>query len=32
MAGNKHSQKKGKGRSAKRANTDGFFLCPRKTS
>ncbi|TOD74076.1 cell division protein FtsX [Vibrio parahaemolyticus] len=25
MAGNKHSQKKGKGRSAKRANTDGFF-------
>ncbi len=26
MAGNKHSQKKGKGRSAKRANTDGFSL------
>ncbi|EMK3673961.1 cell division protein FtsX [Vibrio parahaemolyticus] len=25
MAGNKHSQKKGKGRSVKRANTDGFF-------
>ena len=25
MVGNKRTQKKGKGRSAKRANTDGFF-------
>lgn len=26
MVGNKRTQKKGKGRSAKRANTDGFSL------